>query len=58
MVLFRPEENTADEKAAYLIAAVIEHGCIPIRMKILRRIHMLEEMAAVALVQDMLIGGK
>ena len=58
VIFLEPEQRRGNQEAAHLVAAEIENGRIPFRMKALPRIRVLVQMRAVEIRQPMLIRGK
>ena len=55
VVFVEPEQRRRDQKAAHLMATVVEDRRIPFRMKSLARIGMLEQVGAIEVTEAMLV---
>src|ERR1035438_7449012 len=58
MILLQPEEGAAEQETADFVAAIVEDGAGPLRMKPFARVGMLVEVSAIKKSQSMAIGRK
>jgi len=56
VILIQPEQSAGHQKAAHLVAAIVEDEGLPVRMKALARIGVLEQMCAVKVSQPVRVG--